>query len=57
MSTRLTKAKRLYEIWPELAPVVPQVEHATSTCTALAPIMSDLNRRLNLTHQEASNVA
>lgn len=53
----VTTTKRLYEIWPELAPVVPQVEHATSTCTALAPVMSDLNRRLNLTHQETSNVA
>ena len=28
-----------------------------STCTALAPVMSNLNRRLNLTHQETSNVA
>lgn len=53
----VTTTKRLYEIWPELAPVVSQVEHATSTCTALAPVMSDLNRRLNLTHQETSNVA
>ncbi len=53
----VTTTKRLYEIWPELAPVVPQVEHATSTCTALAPVISDLNRRLNLTRQETSNVA
>ncbi len=30
---------------------------STSTCTVLAPVMSDLNQRLNLTHQETSNVA
>lgn len=44
----VTTVKKLYEVWPELAEIVPMPEDTTNTGTALTVSVADLNKAIPL---------